>query len=188
MQQMTLQARARLIGAELASFLRQFSTPNHLTDEALQVERVRATAEAINARIPTDFVEDSVRDRVGRAFRHILATHRGSGWPSVATFVEAMDAVAKDSKGGASVFSDVFGKDGKVDPMKVAAKRIRNGEPVADGYLYGRQARELVADYGIGKRQIIDVRDGLEREMRKTYGESAQAHIDNLHRRHEASA
>lgn len=152
------------------------------------MDRLRATAEAINARIPANFSEDSVRDRVQRAFRHVISTHRASTWPSVATFVEAMDVVAKDAKGGSSVFSDVFGKDGKIDPMKVAAKRIRSGEVVGDGYLFGRQARELVAEYGISKQEILQAREGLERSVRAVYGEAADAQMARLRERHEASA
>lgn len=188
MAQMTLEARARLIGGELATFLRQFATPNHLTDDALQMDRIRATAEAVNARIPTDFDEQSVRDRVGRAFRHVLSTHKHSGWPAVAVFVDAMDHVAKDGKKSVSVFSDTFNDKGQIDPMKVAAKRIRNNEPVGDGYLYGRQARELVADYGITEAQINKARRAFEHDAAEVYGDGNEAFIANLHRRHEASA
>lgn len=187
MAQMTLEARARLIGGELATFLRQFATPNHLTDETLQLDRIRATAEAINARIPADFTEQSVGDRLGRAFRHVLSTHKHSGWPAVAVFVEAMDHVAKDGKQSTASFTDTF-KEGAIDPMLVAAKRIRNNEPVGDGYLYGRQARELVADYGITEAQINKARRALEHDAAALYGDGTDAFIANLLRRHEASA
>lgn len=126
----------------------------------MQLDRIRATADAINARIPADFTEQSIIERLERAFRHILSTHKHQGWPSVAVFVEAMDYVAKDSKSSIPIFSDIFSDDGAIDPLRVAASRIRNRLPVGEVYLSGPQAQRLIEEYGITEAQLSAYRRG----------------------------
>lgn len=90
MQQQRFQERVRIIAGSLAAFLRQFSVPNPLDTDELQMDRIRMTAEAINSQIDVKASNEEVKHRVSCCFEYIVRTFKGNAWPSPAHFADAM--------------------------------------------------------------------------------------------------
>jgi len=86
---LTYQNRMSQIVAALNGFLRQFKTPEHLTDQTA-MERIRMTAEAMNRRFPSGLDQDALAERLTETFVTVLEKHRGRDWPNVEAFVTAM--------------------------------------------------------------------------------------------------
>ena len=76
---------------ELAGFHRQFQTPPHLNTEELQRERFKLLSEEMNKIIRNEANNDEVASLISDACTYVLTHHRSTHWPSVATFVDAMN-------------------------------------------------------------------------------------------------
>jgi len=170
---MRYQERVLVIGSALANFLRQFSTPGHLSDEQLRRDRVMMTAEALNANIPTGLDESAIQERLDRCFRKLVLTHRSSSWPSVAQFAEAMKEVG-EAFIPVPQSSDVFDADGKIVPERVWANSVRKGERLCASYLHGEKAQKL-RDLGITEEQLDRYRKGWEYDKREIWGSGSVA-------------
>ena len=90
-------SRIRTIAERLNLFLRQFKQPEHL-DNPAKIERMKATAHAINARISASSGRAGLEDRLDATFQRVLETYKGRDWPSVAAFTEAArDTAPRDN-------------------------------------------------------------------------------------------
>ncbi|MBN8294568.1 hypothetical protein JI664_21525 [Rhodobacter sp. NTK016B] len=66
-----------------------------------------------------------------------------------------------------------------VDPLMIAARRIRSGGPVAVSFLWGRNAQELLRRGLVSQGQIDDLRDAAVRARCAAYG-SPYARSDRM--------
>ena len=88
-----------------------------------------------------------------------------SAWPTVNEVGSACVAVGKDrAKSGPS---DVF----SLDPIDVNAKRMNSGEAVGDGFLYGRDAVELLRSGKVSMEIMTKYRSSLFFSAKDVWGE-----------------
>lgn len=76
--------------------------------------------------------------------------------------------------------------DGRIDPVLIAAKRLRSGEPVGEGTLWGVTALAMIDRGLVSEQQINERRRMLASRLRATYGsEAAERMLADLEARHE---
>ena len=122
--------------------LRRYRAPEHLSDDAMRDE-VNLLVEDINQLIPNEQTESNLRLLFAEINGAIRRRHGAQGWPPAKIFIAATeDAVAEAAKkkaasapAGASSF----------DPYEITSAKMRAGEPVSEGYLWGREAVQLIA-------------------------------------------
>lgn len=86
--------------------------------------------------------------------RRIDEASETRAWPTVGEFAKAAKAISGLFEAG-KVASE------ERDPLEGIGKRIAAGEPVGDGWIYGRQARELLASGHVTEDQLRAYRSGL---------------------------
>lgn len=172
-------SRVALITQGVTRFLRQYRQPEHLTDEAA-LAVVRTIAEAVNARISSSFNRDALVDAVDKTCREVAASYRGKEWPVPAHFVAAIPK--RDH-------TEQADSEWKLDPAKIAARRIQAGEPVGEGWLWGSLAHQMMArDFGVTERDLEPYRRAHAAKLRETYGaQAAERMLAHLTARHEAA-
>lgn len=171
--------RVAILTRTLAHFLRQYRQPEHL-DESGVKERMQMMAEAINNRISGSLGREDLEARLEMMCREVTATYRGRDWPTAAHFIGALDVRAPEAAADT---------DWSLDPVKIAADRISDGEPVGDGWLWGRQAVDLLRSGKVTTEQIRPYRQSHAAKLRKLYGDDeAERMLAHLNRRHEDAA
>lgn len=91
-----------------------------------------------------DFIERLAMDAQTRA------------WPTQGEMQSAAKALRKSAIRPFNVESSA-----KIDPLAIAAKRIRDGEAVGDEYLWGRCCVEMQSAHGITDAQLAPYRSAL---------------------------
>lgn len=178
---MHYQDRIRTAASIVTDFLRQYQRPSHLDNDAA-LREISAIAEEVNALALTSLSPEEFKARIIEACRHIRQTYTQRAWPMPAHFIKAMEAVtAKASKNAvpdANVTS--FGS-----AIQIAAKRIVEGEPVGESWLYGKMALQLLSEGLVSQADIDRYRKGLRQSAEKVYSADQVANmVARLERRH----
>lgn len=160
---MNYEDRIEAIEYEVARFQRRYSPPRAMTPEA-QADSFSATCKSINRKLPSKIAPDALRERMTRIFEHVADRHETNAWPLQAEYIRAVNATAANSNEGRE-------NEWTIDPVKHAAKKIRAGEPVGEGWLFGRNFRELHEQESITDADVKPYRDGLFYAERKIVGE-----------------
>lgn len=104
-------------------------------------------------------------------------------WPTKA---ELADVCSKLSQEKARDAVDLSGQD--LSPIAINARRMRAGEPVGEGWLYGRNAVELIACGQVDRETMERYRSAAFLSKRKLRGEEdARAWEDAAKAQHEAA-
>ena len=139
---MHYQDRIRTAASLITDFLRQYQRPSHLDNDAA-LREISAIAEEVNALASTSLSQDEFKARIIEACRHIRQTYTQRAWPMPAHFIKAMEAVAAKVSRSAPASAKVTSFP---SATQIAAQRIIQGEPVGDGWLYGKLALQLLND------------------------------------------
>ena len=148
--------------------LRRYRAPEHLSDDAMRDE-VNQLVEDINQLIPNEQTESDLRLLFPEINSAIRRRHGAQGWPPAKIFIAATeDAVAEAAKkkaasapAGASSF----------DPYEITSAKMRAGEPVSEGYIWGREAVQLIARGLIDQGTMETYRTGAFTARQGQYGE-----------------
>ena len=178
---MHYQDRIKTAASIITDFLRQYQRPSHLDNEAAMRE-IAAIAEELNALVSTSSSPDEFKGRVIDACRILRQTYTQRAWPMPAHFIKAMEAVA--AKVNKSVSADAkvatFGS-----AQQIAAQRIIEGEPVGDGWLYGRLALDLLNSGLVSEAELSRYRESLRRSAERVFGADQTARMfARLEQRH----
>lgn len=171
MSGLTYEQRKRVIFEFLyrkeGGLLRRYKTPEHMNDDALRDE-VNYLVEDINRQIPEDYAEVAMNSLMPEINNAIRRRHGATGWPPAKVFIAATDdAVEVVNKRRATAEPT---EEFSLDPHKIAAKRMRTGEPVGESYLWGREAVALIATGLIDEQTMTDYRRGCFEAKREAYG------------------
>lgn len=170
---MHYQDRIRIAASIVTEFLRYYQRPGHLDNE-MATREIAAIAEEVNALAPTSLSPEEFKGRVTDACRYLRQTYAQRGWPVVAHFIKAMEAMA--SKAAKNTTSAPVSAD-HLSPAQIAAQRIRNGEDVGDGWLYGRLALQLVSDGLVTEGDLQPYRDRMRHRISSMYTPDQAARI-----------
>lgn len=100
-------------------------------------------------------------------------------WPTEKEVIKACKAATGDTarKSDSTAFA--------VDSVKVNVARLRDNQPIGDGWLWGRNALRMMAVGGVSMSEIKERRDSHCADLRDLYGEAAERMIADLNDRHE---
>ena len=154
----------------LTRFLDRRSVPRRLEDKPqAQADEINALVEALARSAPRD--PDALREwwpgfeaRIGEAAH--------SSWPTIKDVRECAKASLADRPAPE-------GEKWKIDSAELHARRMKAGEPVGEGWLYGVLACEMIS------RGLID-RETMERHRKAAFWNRADAYNEEEARRWEA--
>ena len=167
----------------LVRFLQRKETPAWLRAEQAQADEIEALVAAVVRRAPRD--PQALADWWARMEAE-LDERCGHRWPG------ARDIAAVAVECGASEaprrVQSAHESDG-IDPAEVAARRMRAGEPVGEGWLYGVGACEIVARGLVDGETMQHYRTGAYRSRRALLGEDAALRwVQSAEAEHERAA
>ena len=171
--------------AKRGGLLRRYRLPEHLSDDALR-EEVNLLVEDINGLIPDETKDAELRLLLPELNAAIRRRHGAQGWPPAKVFIAATeDAIAAASKKKAASQPE---RSFTLDGFEVAAGRMRAGEPVGEGYLWGRLSVELIAKGLIDRETMENYRSGAFFVRQAQFGaESANRWRSEGQERHQAA-
>jgi hypothetical protein len=179
---MDFQKRMILTTSIITDFLRQYQRPTHLDDQGA-LREISMIAEEVNNLVSTSHDPEGFRGRIETALRYIRRSYTQRTWPTPAHFVKAMEATVVSSKpieGGT--------EGGTLDPIKINAKRIKAREAVGDSWLWGRNAKMLLASRLVTIDDLTEHRDIFFKGLSDVYGaDRASEMLDQMNARHDAA-
>ena len=174
MYELTYEQRKRAVFDFLyrkdGGLLRRYRAPEHLSDDAMRDE-VNLLVEDINQLIPNEQTESDLRLLFQQINTAIRRRHGAQGWPPAKIFIAATeDAVAEAVKKKAA---SVPAGTSSLDPYEVTSAKMRAGEPVSEGYLWGREAVQMIARGLIEQITMESYRTGAFMARKDQYGAQA---------------
>lgn len=129
---MTFEERKAIASKLVWEFMMAFSVPRGLPQEQ-QVSRMSAIAEAFARRLPT---KGDYEEGIQRVFDKVRDSHLSNSWPPQAVFVIYMPGHEVKSVKAAETFTP--------NQLEVAASKMRDGQPVAERYVWGASSDALI--------------------------------------------
>jgi len=155
---------------EPGGLLHRYRLPEHLSDDALRDE-VNLLVEDINGLIPSGYTEADMRLLTPEINAAIRRRHGAQGWPPAKVFIAATeDAVAAAAKKKADAEPK---REFTLDPLEIASRKMHDGEPVGESYLWGVSAIELISRGLIDEETMTSYRSGAFLARREQSGEDA---------------
>lgn len=147
--------------------LHRYRLPDHLSDDAMRDE-VNLLVEDINLQIPEGATEADINLLLPEINAAIRRRHGAQGWPPAKVFIAATEdaRIAAANKKAAS--QPVC--EANLDPYQITSKKMRAGEPVSEGYLWGREAVQLIARGLIDQITMENYRTGAFSARKQQYG------------------
>jgi len=168
--------------------LRRYRAPEYLGDDQLRAE-VKDLVEDINREIPNGFTNADFRLLMPEIHRSIRRRHAAQGWPPAKTFIMAtQEAAEKVNTTKARAIAEANPKERSLDTQKIWAKRMQAGEAVAETFLWGREAVEMI-DRGLIDQATLDAYRKSAYAMRAepSGSEEADRWLAEVEARHEAA-
>lgn len=174
---MNYEERMRLITGLANRFLKEWKTPEQLTNETAMT-RLRATAEAINKRLPASLGHEGLGDACRDIFQGVRESYRGKEWPDVAVVAKCAEERGSQAARAAPV-AQVF------DTVDINLRRLQRGDALGDEWIFGRRAVDLLKA-GATEEQLDAYRSSLFFQFREVWGlEQATAKEMEFRRKHD---
>ena len=151
---MTYEERVRLILGELIKMMEGYAEPKHLNTQKKKEDEARNIVRMINQKFPSDTTEDHIRGTMDRAMLKLKETHKSRTWPTAA---DISTAISKSMTTGPIKVTATRA----FDHLEINAKRMNENHPVGDGYIFGRNAVEML------QKNLIT--EDLRQKYRKAY-------------------
>lgn len=148
--------------------LRRYRAPEHLSDDAMRDE-VNLLVEDINRQIPDSATEADIKLLLPEINAAIRRRHGAQGWPPAKVFIAATEdarIAAANKKAASQPICET-----NLDPYQITSRKMRAGEPVSEGYLWGREAVQLIARGLIDQITMENYRTGAFTARKQQYGE-----------------
>lgn len=166
---MTYEERITIIKEALAALLSEYAPPKHLEDPAAQAKSVDTAARMLNQMFPNDTTDDHIRGVIDRASLRIKQTHKTNSWPKSADIAAAV-------KGGISAEIKPTATR-TMDHLEANALRMKANQPVGDGYIFGRNAVEMLQRNLITEELRQHYRKSYIHGLKEVYGEEKAANM-----------
>jgi hypothetical protein len=118
--------------------LTRFNMPRDLDPKIVAMDVI----ESINRNIPSGLDRTQMSVFVATTAKEVTQSARTRTLPSVKEFIEAV-RVASQSRGAERTATTAL----SLDPYRVNASRIRQGQPVAESYLRDPYRKKLIDEY-----------------------------------------
>jgi len=165
--------------------LRRYRAPEHLSDDAMRDE-VNLLVEDINRLIPNEQTESDLRLLFQEINTAIRRRHGAQGWPPAKIFIAATeDAVAEAAK---KKTANAPAGASSLDPYEITSAKMRAGEPVSEGHLWGREAVQLIVRGLIDQTTMESYRTGAFMARKGQYGEQAAIQWEDAAKLRQSSA
>lgn len=168
------------IAKHLTRWLDRYAVPFHMRDKP---EACQAEAESL-ARILCRFApEMDYVPFLNQVFDQVDFQMKTRAWPTVADVAEACSNAQKRAR-----LTLQPAEESDVGPVTILAQKMKRGEPVGEGYLWGIAAVELIAERLVDEVTMRSYRIGTLNNRKATYGEEAALQWEAEARdRHEAA-
>ena len=186
---MTYEERMMQIKAILSQILMTYELSRGMKDnEPAQMAEIDTIAKAINEKFPTDTNRDHIAGTMERVEIWLKGHYNKRSWPTGKDFMNALGKSMESVNASIHGMNSGVWTDGQIDPLKLAARRIENGEPVSDSYLWGSLAVKLIRGNHITEQQRRAYIKGFVEKARKLYGDGyARYMYSEYEARHEAA-
>jgi hypothetical protein len=170
--------RKEYIQGAFGRYLDRRSVPQHIAgNAAARTDEMAALFRAVMKAAP----ESNYQEWWPRMEDAIDSIMRTRVWPTVNEVRAAARLVQKDG------FSAKTSPVVQFDPVTINAKRIREGEPVGDEWIYGVRAVSLLSN-GLTEDDLTPYRSGFYFNMVKTWGEeTARKREKGYREKHDAA-
>ena len=81
--------RVLVLTGAVDNFLTEYKRPEHLREATPRLAKIKAIAEAVNAKMSPGLNKDGFHDQLERIFREMRLTHKFHEWPEPAAFARA---------------------------------------------------------------------------------------------------
>jgi len=152
--------RNEAIAEELRRWLERYSPPLSLraNPRAMQDETT-ALLKILVRKAPNEGYLQWCQD----VFEECSKLMKTRAWPTVNELGSACSAMARR---GGNIPNALW----EMDPLALAARRIKSGEPVGDGYIYGHLAHQLLTAGMVTEDDLKPYRSGLFFMMKDAWG------------------
>lgn len=167
------------IAQNLTRWLDRYSCPQHLREKP---EAAQAEVEKIAGVLVKMAPQQDYQPFLNRVFDTLDYQMKTRAWPTVGEVGAVCSNIRKEAPQLAGPASEA------TSPLDIIAAKMERGEPVGEGWLYGRDAVELIRAGKVTREVMETYRSGAFLARRKVYGEDA-ALAWELHSkaRHEAA-
>lgn len=137
---MNYDQRINRIRGWVGEMIARYDRPAHLVHAKAEAE-IRDMAEDLNSEIPSNVTVDVMDGILERTARQIRKRQRTRTWPTINLVISA----ARDSLPASAEAANKAPETLRADrSQQINARRIRNGEPVGECWVTGRDADRLV--------------------------------------------
>lgn len=165
-----MSVRTETIATIFAAWLRRYSPPNIMKNDA---DVMKAERDAL-LRVLLKFAPQSDYDGwVNRALDKLEYQMKTRAWPTKGELGSVCSNLRKD----AFVTADVPSVAQR-SSLDINADRMNRGEPVGDGYFYGRNAVELVKSGKVSRDIIQKYRSAFFFSMKDVWGEEKARQVE----------
>lgn len=154
------------ITTALTEWLDRYSCPSNLRDKP---KAAQAEAEALAAVLLRYAPSSEYQPFLNRVFSKLDYQLKTRAWPTVSEIATVCDNTRNDAARGGQMLQDGGGKD--MRPCAIAARCMNEGKPVAEGWLYGRNAVEMIAESLIDQDTMTRYRSSAFLRRKDLYGE-----------------
>lgn len=167
---MTYDERFTVILGELIKMMEGYAEPKHLNTQKKKEDEARNIVRMINQKFPNDTTEDHIRGTMDRAMLKLKETHKSRTWPTAADIAAA---VSKSMTSGSATVAATR----SYDHLEANALRMKANQPVGDGYIFGRNAVEMLQRNLITEELRQHYRKSYIHGLKEVYGEEKAANM-----------
>lgn len=150
------------IAKGLADWLALYSPPRNIAGKPEDVQREMDRLIAVIIKYAP---QDGYNGWLQSVLDHLAMQMKTRAWPTVGEIGSACTALRSKAIGPATVT--------EFDVYELNANRMKAGEPVGEGYLYGREAVEIIARGLIDRETMTRYRSAAFLSRKKAYGEAS---------------
>ena len=110
--------------------------------------------EAINGNLPSPLTEERIGTLLASITREVSRSAKSRTLPTAKEFVDAVKALTQS--GQIAPRSSTEGA-WRIDPLQIAIKRIRAGEPLCESWLNGGKREQLLRHINVGDLEPYDL-------------------------------
>lgn len=110
--------------------------------------------EAINSNLPSPLTEERIGTLLASITREVSRSAKSRTLPTAKEFVDAVKALTQS--GQIAPRSSTEGA-WRIDPLQIALKRIRAGEPLCESWLNGGKREQLLRHINVGDLEPYDL-------------------------------
>lgn len=110
--------------------------------------------EAINSNLPSPLTEERIGTLLASITREVSRSAKSRTLPTAKEFVDAVKALTQS--GQIAPRSSTEGA-WRIDPLQIALKRIRAGEPLCESWLKGSKREQLLRHINVGDLEPYDL-------------------------------